>query len=55
MASMAYALPLEDIAHASGVIFLLLFTQVNLAVISVRKVYGNKLDYGYKTPFFPYV
>ncbi|HEX7142871.1 MAG TPA: amino acid permease [Nitrososphaeraceae archaeon] len=55
MAVMAYALPLEDIAHASAVIFLLLFTQVNLAVISIRRMYGNKLDYGYKTPFFPYV
>jgi amino acid transporter len=55
MGTMAYALPLEDIAHAAGVIFLLLFTQVNLAVISIRKMYGDKLDYGYKTPFFPYV
>ena len=55
MAIMAYALPLEDIAHASAVIFLLLFTQVNLAVISIRRMYGDKLDYGYKTPFFPYV
>src|SRR5215203_1167974 len=55
MAVMAYALPLEDIAHASAVIFLLLFTQVNLAVISIRRMYGDKLDYGYKTPFFPYV
>lgn len=55
MGTMAYALPLEDIAHASGVIFLLLFTQVNLAVISIRRMYGDKLDYGYKTPFFPYV
>ena len=55
MGAMAYTLPLEDIAHASGVIFLLLFTQVNLAVISIRKMYGDKLDYGYKTPFFPYV
>ena len=53
--TMAYALPLEDIAHASGVIFLLLFTQVNLAVISIRRMYSDKLDYGYKTPFFPYV
>ena len=53
MAVMAYALPLEDIAHASAVIFLLLFTQVNLAVISIRRMYGDKLDYGYKTPFFP--
>jgi amino acid transporter len=55
MGTMAYALPLEDIAHASAVIFLLLFTQVNLAVISIRRMYGDKLDYGYKTPFFPYV
>jgi amino acid transporter len=55
MGAMAYSLPLEDIAHASGVIFLLLFTQVNLAVISIRRMYGDKLDYGYKTPFFPYV
>ena len=55
MAIMAYALPLEDIAHASAVINLLLFTQVNLAVISIRRMYGDKLDYGYKTPFFPYV
>src|SRR5829696_2391602 len=55
MAAMAYSLPLEDIAYASGVIFLLLFTQVNLAVISIRRMYGDKLDYGYKTPFFPYV
>ncbi|HSE99407.1 MAG TPA: amino acid permease [Nitrososphaeraceae archaeon] len=55
MGVMAYSLPLEDIAHASGVIFLLLFTQVNLAVISIRRMYGDKLDYGYKIPFFPYV
>ncbi|MGH9997580.1 MAG: hypothetical protein ACRD7F_06175, partial [Nitrososphaeraceae archaeon] len=23
--------------------------------ISIRRMYGDKLDYGYKTPFFPYV
>ena len=55
MAVMAYALPLESIAQASGVIFLLLFTQVNVAVITIRKMYGDKLDYGFKTPFFPIV
>ena len=55
MAVMAYALPLDDIAHASAVIFLLLFTQVNVSVITIRRMYGDKLDYGYKTPFFPYV
>jgi basic amino acid/polyamine antiporter, APA family len=55
MTVMATALPLEQIAVAASVVFLLLFTTVNIAVISIRKMYGNKLNYGYKTPFFPYV
>jgi APA family basic amino acid/polyamine antiporter len=55
MAVMAYTLPLTDIAIAAGVIFLLLFTQVNVAVISIRRIYGDKMDYGFKTPFFPII
>ena len=55
MAIMAFGLPLEQIAVAAGVIFLLLFTQVNLAVITIRRIYGDKLDYGFKTPFFPVI
>jgi nucleotide-binding universal stress UspA family protein len=55
MAFIAYALPLTDIAVAAGVMFLLLFTQVNIAVITVRKIYGDKLSYGFKTPFFPVI
>ena len=55
MAVMAYALPLTDIAQASAVIFLLLFTQVNVSVITIRRMYGDRLDYGFKTPFFPIV
>ncbi len=55
MATMAYALPLNDIALAAGVIFLLLFTQVNISVITIRRMYGNKLDYGFKTPLFPII
>ena len=55
MAVMAYALPLTDIAIAAGVIFLLLFTQVNIAVITIRRIYGDKLNYGFKTPFFPVI
>jgi basic amino acid/polyamine antiporter, APA family len=55
MAIMAYALPLGQIAVAAGVIFLLLFTQVNLAVITIRRIYGDKLEYGFKTPFFPVI
>ena len=55
MAIIAYALPLGAIAQASAVIFLLLFTQVNAAVIKIRRMYGNTLDYGFKTPFFPII
>jgi len=55
MAIMAYGLPLGLIATAAGVIFLLLFTQVNMAVITIRRIYGDKLDYGFKTPFFPVI
>jgi amino acid transporter len=55
MAVMACALPLTDIALASGVIFLLLFTQVNISVITIRRMYGDKLHYGFKTPFFPVI
>jgi APA family basic amino acid/polyamine antiporter len=55
MAFMAYALPLADIAVAAGVIFLLLFTQVNIAAITIRRIYGTKLSYGFKTPFFPVI
>src|SRR5918995_325826 len=55
MSFMAYALPLADIAVAEGGIFLLLFIQVNIAVITIRRIYGNKLSYGFKTPFFPVI
>ena len=55
MAFMAYVLPLANIAVAAGVIFLLLFTQVNIAAITIRRIYGNKLSYGFKTPFFPVI
>jgi basic amino acid/polyamine antiporter, APA family len=55
MGFMAYALPLSDIAVAAGVIFLLLFIQVNIAAITIRRMYGNKLSYGFKTPFFPVI
>ncbi|MEO9296039.1 MAG: amino acid permease [Nitrososphaera sp.] len=55
MAVMAYALPLNQIALAAGVIFLLLFTQVNIAAITIRRIYGDKLSYGFKTPLFPVI
>src|ERR671923_1547796 len=55
MAFMAYTLPLAEIAVAAGVIFLLLFTQVNIAVITIRRIYGDKLKYGFKIPLFPVI
>jgi APA family basic amino acid/polyamine antiporter len=55
MAIMAFSLPLDQIAVAAGVIFLLLFTQVNISVITIRKMHGSRLDYGFKTPLFPAV
>jgi nucleotide-binding universal stress UspA family protein len=53
MAIMAYSLPLDQIAIAAGVMFLLLFTQVNISVLTIRKIYGDKLDYGFKMPLYP--
>ncbi|MBM3894897.1 MAG: amino acid permease [Thaumarchaeota archaeon] len=55
MIIMAASLPLEQIALAAGVMFLFLFIQVNIAAITIRRLYGSKLDYGFKTPFFPVI
>lgn len=52
---MSVIVPIEDVASAADVMFLLLFLQVNVAVITIRKKYGDKLDYGYLVPFFPVV
>ncbi len=53
MLVMAVWLPIEQLAIAAGVMFLFLFTQVNWAGIQIRRLYGHKLDYGFKIPFFP--
>lgn len=50
---MALAVPIEDVAAAADVMFLLLFLQVNIAIITIRRKYGDKLDYGFLIPFFP--
>jgi APA family basic amino acid/polyamine antiporter len=52
---MAVALPLVDVAIAANVMFVLLFLQVNVAVIKIRNKREKELDYGYKIPFFPYL
>ena len=52
---MAVGLPIEDVASAAAIMFLLLFIQVNVAVIVIRKKFGKELEYGYRMPFFPFI
>jgi amino acid transporter/nucleotide-binding universal stress UspA family protein len=52
---MAVIIPIEDVAAAADIMFLLLFVQVNIAVIVIRKKFENEIEYGYKTPFFPVI
>ena len=51
---MAATLPIEDVAAAADVMFLLLFVQVNLAVIKLRKSRPD-LDRGFKVPLMPFI
>ncbi len=52
MALMAWSLPIEDVAAAADIMFLLLFTQVNLAVMYLRRQRPD-LDRGFRIPWFP--
>jgi len=52
--TMAVALPLEDVASAADIMFLLLFLQVNISLIRLRKKRPD-LDRGFFTPVFPYL
>jgi amino acid transporter/nucleotide-binding universal stress UspA family protein len=51
---MAVSLPIEDVASAADIMFLLLFLQVNLAMIRLRKKRPD-LDRGFLAPFYPYL
>ncbi len=55
MLFLAMSLDLTGIAFAASVMFLFLFAQVNYAAITIRRLYGKKLDYSFKTPFFPLI
>ena len=55
MLVMALSFDLTSIAFAASVMFLFLFAQVNYAAITIRRLYGKKLDYSFKTPFFPII
>lgn len=52
---MAVVIPIQDVASAADIMFLLLFLMVNIAVISLRRQYGTRLRYGYMMPFFPVI
>ena len=55
MMILALSMDLTAIAFAASVMFLFLFTQVNLASITIRRLYATTVEYGFKTPFFPLV
>jgi len=54
IAFMAAALPIEAVASASDIMFLLLFIQVQMVLIALRKKRPN-LRRGFKVPFVPVV
>jgi amino acid transporter/nucleotide-binding universal stress UspA family protein len=51
---MAVTLPIEDVAAAASVMFLLLFGGVNIAVIRLRKSHPE-LNRGFAVPFMPLI
>ncbi len=51
---MAVALPIEDVASATDVMFLLLFLLVNISVINLRR-HRPDIDRGFVVPFVPFV
>ncbi len=52
MIIMAWTLPIEDVAAAASIMFLLLFLQVNLAVLYLRRS-RPELERGFRVPLFP--
>jgi amino acid transporter/nucleotide-binding universal stress UspA family protein len=51
---MAVSLPIEDVASAADIMFLLLFLQVNIAMIRLRKKRPD-LDRGFSVPLYPWL
>jgi amino acid transporter/nucleotide-binding universal stress UspA family protein len=51
---MALTLPIEEVASAADVMFLLLFVMVNIAVINLRR-HRPDLDRGFKVPLMPFI
>jgi amino acid transporter/nucleotide-binding universal stress UspA family protein len=51
---MSISLPIEDVASAADIMFLLLFLQVNIAMIRLRKM-RPELDRGFVAPLYPWL
>jgi amino acid transporter len=54
----AILIPIEAVATSADLMFMILFGQVMIASILIRKkvrISKEKLDYGYKTPLFPII
>ncbi|MBN1658706.1 MAG: amino acid permease, partial [Anaerolineae bacterium] len=54
MLLIAWALPIEDVAAAADIMFLLLFLQVNVAVMTLRRKMPL-LERGFRVPWFPFI
>ncbi|MGA9531344.1 MAG: amino acid permease [Anaerolineales bacterium] len=54
MLLMALALPLEDVAAAADIMFLLLFIQVNVALLRIRRS-RDTIAGGFTSPLFPFL
>ena len=52
--AMAVALPIEEVAAAADIMFLLLFVQVNVSLIRLRKLRPD-LDRGFRVPLGPVI
>ncbi|MFX0123992.1 MAG: APC family permease [Candidatus Hodarchaeota archaeon] len=55
---MAILIPIEAVATSADLMFMILFGQVMIASILIRRkvrISKEKLDYGYKTPLFPLI
>jgi amino acid transporter/nucleotide-binding universal stress UspA family protein len=52
MLVMAWSLPIEDVAAAADIMFLMLFLQVNVAVLTLRRKMPE-LDRGFRIPWMP--
>lgn len=52
MLSMAWSLPIQDVAAAASIMFLLLFLMVNIAIMALRRKMPDQ-ERGFRVPWFP--